>query len=78
MAFQTGSQNDLLLERLKEGPVTNWHISHNMGILKYTSRISQIRAAGIKKWMDTGCGWDVIAKNINGGTWQYTLEMLND
>jgi hypothetical protein len=48
-----------------------------MNILKYTSRISQIRAAGIKKFINTGHGWDVLAKKLTGGSWVYTLERLN-
>jgi hypothetical protein len=46
MPFRSGSQNDSLLERLKEGPITNSEMIRKMCIFKYTSRISDLRKAG--------------------------------
>lgn len=40
--FKRGSQNHRLLERLKEGPVSNREIMR-MYIPKYTGRLSEIR-----------------------------------
>lgn len=39
------NQNEKILAELRKGPVTNHELS-TLGILKYTSRISDLRAAG--------------------------------
>jgi hypothetical protein len=68
MAFQAGSQNDRILRELQKGPVTNSYMAHCMNILKYTSRISQIRKAERAK------GGDVVCHDLGGGLNQYVLK----
>jgi hypothetical protein len=63
MAFRKGSQNDRILRKLQGGPVTNSYMAHCMNILKYTSRISQLRAKGHV----------IIAHDLGGGLWKYVL-----
>lgn len=41
--FHKNSQNYRLLMRLLSGPISNWQIVHQLKILKYTSRIWDIR-----------------------------------
>lgn len=68
MSFRMGSQNHVLLNELRNRPLTNFEIIRIVGCLKYTSRISDLRAAG----------YEVIAKNEGGGTWTYYLrEKIN-
>jgi hypothetical protein len=66
MPFQTGSQNDRVLQALLEGPKTNWQLSRIT--IKYTQRVSDLRAAG----------WVIIAHNLGGGVWKYVLHGKND
>jgi hypothetical protein len=63
MAFQADSQNDRILKALQGGPVTNSYMAHCMNILKYTSRISQLRAKG----------YVIICHDLGGGLWKYVL-----
>jgi hypothetical protein len=63
MAFTKGSQNDRILRKLQNGPVTNSYMAHCMNILKYTSRISQLRAKG----------YVIIGHDLGGGLWKYVL-----
>lgn len=55
-------QNAAILARLKAGPATNAELAAIS--LKYTSRVSDIRAAGFV----------VRSTRIDGGTWRYWLE----
>jgi hypothetical protein len=63
MPFKSGSQNDRILRELQNGPITNSYMAHCMNILKYTSRISQLRAAS----------YVIIAHDLGGGLWKYVL-----
>lgn len=55
-------QNLVVLERLRKGSATTRDLIL-MGIAKYTSRISDLRAAG----------YDVKATRIENGIWKYEL-----
>lgn len=61
--FAPGTQNYRLLERLRLGPIMNHEIVYDLGILKYTNRISDLRARG----------YDIQSKPIKRGVWQYSL-----
>jgi hypothetical protein len=54
-------QNLEILKRLRSGPATNVELAALS--LKYTARISDIRAAG----------YDIEATRVDGGLWQYKL-----
>jgi len=56
-------QNGELLVRLRRGPVTNVELQA-IGMLKYTSRISDLRKAGYR----------VTAERVSGGVFVYRLE----
>lgn len=43
--FKYGTQNWKLYERLKQGPIYNVEIVKQLHILKYTSRLSDVREA---------------------------------
>jgi len=73
MAFRAGSQNDSLLERLKEGPVTNSFMIRSMCIFKYTSRISDIRKYGKRLRVEGKKGFDIICYDLGDGLSQYVL-----
>ena len=64
--FKAGTQNYRLFERLKQGPVTNVEIVHEMRILNSTGRVSNLRDKGL----------NVPGKprpDLGDGVWQYTL-----
>lgn len=66
--FRPGSQNERLYRRLLQGPVTNDQIVHEMHILKYTGRLSEVREA-IRP-----CLMDIEAQRIGStGRWVYQL-----
>jgi hypothetical protein len=56
-------QNAAILSRLTRGPVTNAELSRDYS-LKYTSRLSDLRAAG----------YAIKCERLNGGITRYTLE----
>lgn len=64
-AKRIAGQDAAVLARLRQGPATNWELAQIA--LKYTSRISSIRKAGIK----------VARERVQGGTWRYWLEGNN-
>ena len=63
--FKPGTQLFRLFEALEKGPVTNREIITDLNIFKYTGRLSEIRQAG----------FEVAARKLNGGLWQYKLIM---
>ena len=65
--FKSGTQNERLYRRLLEGPVTNAEIVHDLNILKYTGRLSDVRKALQTHLMD------VAKRPLGGGLWQYRL-----
>lgn len=58
-------QNAAILDRLKVGPATNAELAEIS--MKYTSRISDLRAA-IRP-----AGLDVKSQRLTGGVWRYWL-----
>jgi hypothetical protein len=65
--FPHGTQNHALLERLRFGPVFNHEIVRELGILKYTARISDVR----KKVRIQG--FDVVENKVQGSVHQYQI-----
>lgn len=56
-----GGQNAAILERLRKGPASNAELAALS--LKYTARISDLRAAGHR----------IASRRVSGGTFVYTL-----
>lgn len=65
--FRMGTQNHALLERLRFGPVFNHEIVRELGILKYTGRISEVR----KKIRSQG--FDLVERKIQGDVHEYRI-----
>jgi hypothetical protein len=65
--FTPGSQNRRLLERLMRGPIYNHEIVHELGILKYTNRLSDVREA-VRKY-----GYVIEAERVVGRVYEYSL-----
>jgi hypothetical protein len=66
--FSYGTQNRKLYEALCAGPVTNEQIVSDLRILKYTSRISDLREALRPHLMD------IEATRLNHGLFEYSLK----
>lgn len=56
-------QCDILLDRLKRGPVTNVEAMRDMNIFNLSARVSELRQEG----------WDIRAARINRGLFEYRL-----
>lgn len=67
--FQYDSQNYRILERLKNGGVTNAEMSVEMRIPKYTNRISEIRTK-------LSYAFEVPCTPLGGGLNRYTLKYI--
>ncbi|HPC03409.1 MAG TPA: hypothetical protein PKY58_04850 [Syntrophales bacterium] len=65
--FRHGTQNHMLLERLRLLPILNHEIVRELGILKYTGRISDVR----KKLRIQG--FDLVARKIQGEVHEYRI-----
>ena len=65
--FTAGSQNYRVFERLLAGPATNTDLI-NLKVWKYTSRISDIRAA-LEPYL-----MDVKATRLHEGLFEYSLK----
>jgi hypothetical protein len=65
--FRLGTQNHVLLERLRFGPVFNHEIVRELNILKYTGRISEVR----KKIRSQG--FDLVERKIQGDVHEYRI-----
>jgi hypothetical protein len=66
--FTPGTQNHRVLTLLQRGPVTNVELAANHHILKYTSRMSEVRAV-LRRYLV-----DIHAERIPGtGTVVYSL-----
>ena len=65
--FRIGTQNHILLERLRFGPVFNHEIVRELNILKYTGRISEVR----KKIRTQG--FDLVERKIQGDVHEYRI-----
>ena len=65
--FHAGTQNHRLYERLTKGPIYNHEIVHDLNILKYTGRLSNVREA-VRPYLI-----NLEAKRIERGRWKYRL-----
>ena len=64
--IKEGSQNYKLLKALERGPLTNFEMRDRLRLLKYTSRISDLRAAG----------HNIICKKQENGVSTYYLKNI--
>lgn len=65
--FNAGTQNHALLERLSCGPILNHQIVRELGILKYTGRISDVRHSV------RGQGFDVVEERVGKSVHEYRI-----
>ena len=68
--FTYGSQNWRLYDRLKDGPIRNSEIYSQLHLLKYTSRLSDVRA-----FLETE-GYEIAKKLIGGGVYEYRIKKM--
>jgi len=64
--------NLAILERLYEGPATNAELAALLGPASaWRTRVSDVRL-----WVERHEGWTVVASQVGGGLWSYSLESI--
>jgi len=64
--------NLAILERLRQGPATNAELAALLGPASaWRTRVSDVRL-----WVERHEGWTVVASQVGGGLWSYSLESI--
>ena len=64
--------NARVLDRLREGPATNAQLAALLGPASaWRTRVSDVRL-----WVEKHEGWTVLASQVEGGLWRYSLESI--